>query len=209
MSDVARRRALRDRPPRHPRAAPGAPARRASPSSSWPSAVKQREAQGADRARSGARGCAQVREEGKLTIAVVGPAVVHTGGGARTWPASSRRGYIRRRVRRQRHRHPRHREQSCTAPRWASALKEGSARHPAATSTTCAPSTPYAAAAPSRPRSRRACSPAALCTVHPRRHAVRAGRQHPRRRPMPSHNRLTAGAAERHVREAAGPASCC
>ena len=58
--------------------------------------------------REVARLLRRVRDEGKLTIAVVGPAVVHTGSAAQL-ARLIRAGLRRRPVRRQRGRHPRHR----------------------------------------------------------------------------------------------------
>src|SRR5450756_1635885 len=108
----------------------------------------------------------QVKKEGRLAIAVVGPAVVHTGAAphlARLIEA----GYIAPSSAAT----PSPRTTSsriCSALRWASASRRGR-RSPAATSITCAPSTPSAAAAPSRPPSSRASSPAASCTRSSRR----------------------------------------
>ena len=109
----------------------------------------------------------QVKDEGRLDDRRGRARRSCTRGRRRAWPASSRRATSapssaatpspRTTSRR-----------TSSGRRWAS-TSSAARPWPAATSTTCAPSTPSGAAVASRPPSSRACSPAASCTRSSRR----------------------------------------
>ncbi len=154
------RRALRRRPQRPARAAARAPAREPAVRVHGLGCL-EREAQGADRARGGAPAASGARRR-QADDRRGRPGGGAHGGGA-TLGAPHRGGLRRRPLRRQRRRHARHRVGPVRHV--ARHLPDARARrHPAATSTTCAPSTPSGAAAASRPPSSRACSRRDSCT---------------------------------------------
>ena len=173
------RRPLRHRPPRHPRA-PARAAAREPAVRVHGVGRQQREAQGADRARGGAHP-APGQGGGPADDRRRRPGRGAHGGGAAAGPPH--RGRLRGlRVRRQRRRHPRHREQPLRHV----------ARHQPRSRATPVPGRPRAPPARHQHHPPRRQHPGRRRPGHPDRrphvhahedgHAVRARRQHPRRR---------------------------
>ena len=199
----ARRRALRDRP-RGIRVLPLERPRESQPFEFMASAVSSEKPK-AQIVHEVARLLRHVKDEGKLTIAVVGPAVVHTGA-APASRASHRGGLRQRPVRRQRRRDARHRGRPLRhvpghRPR-AGDARRGRPRAP--------PARHQHHPALRRHRGgRRAGRARPRSHAHARhdRDAVRPRRLHPRRRAAArGHHRRDGGAAGDARRTRSGPA---